>query len=92
MSEVGELYKALRAHSRQKRASNRERGRLRLKALGIEYEERNYEAHLIVYPKCDAIIDYWPGTGKFKVRGSKQGRGIRQLLKVIQELEQQESK
>ena len=46
---------------------------------GVDFEVRNNGVHLIVTGK-EGLIDYWPSTGKFIVRGGETGRGIRNLL------------
>lgn len=82
-SELGELFNAHKAARKQKRADNREKGADRLTRLGVEYEAKNMGAHLIV--RHDGkVIDYWPGTGKWEVRGSNCGnRGIRKMLRYL---------
>ena len=51
-----------------------------LKQFEIEFESKNYGAHLIVEGK----FDFWPSTGLFINRTTKErGRGIFNLFKII---------
>ena len=69
--------------SRIRRASHRESSAKVLADHGISFESKNDGAHLIV-KHGDNIADFWPGTGKFIIRGSaKYGRGVFNLLKRI---------
>lgn len=89
MSEFAEAMAFHRAHRQQRRASNREGSAAMLDAAGITYELKNSGAHLIV--RHDGlVVDFWPGTGKFTVRGEKDRagrpvyqRGVRSLLKRL---------
>ena len=72
----------LTQESIERRASNRESSATLLTERGIVFEAKNSGAHLIV-KHGDKVADFWPGTGKFIVRGGKQGRGVFNLLKKI---------
>jgi hypothetical protein len=52
--------------------------------LGVRFEIRENGAHLIVR-HAGMVIDFWPGTGKFKQRkpGAPYRRGVFNLLKLI---------
>lgn len=83
MSEVAELYSAMRDESAKRRATNRENAPHVLKEQGIQFDECNRGAHLIVYG-TNHMIDFWPGTGKWIARKSDcSGRGILNLVKAI---------
>jgi len=76
-------YAFLKERSKEKRARNRAHSAERLDRVGIKYESKNAGAHLIVYSQQD-VYDFWPGTGKFKRRGSsKYGRGVGNLIGQI---------
>nr|DAK49092.1 MAG TPA: matrix protein [Caudoviricetes sp.] len=80
-----ELFKEMRERSKEKRSSNREKSADLLKNSGINFERKNCGAHLIILstPK----IDFYPGTGLWKVRGeNKKRRGVLSLLKFIKEM------
>jgi hypothetical protein len=84
MSEIGEIYGAMKEASQEKRANNRQSSAEILKNKGVEFESKNLGAHLIVTGK-KGLIDFWPGTGKFIPRnGGRNGRGVFNLLKLCQ--------
>lgn len=87
MGDMGDFWRdvapALKQRSQQKRASNREQSARKLDAAGIQYLSKNAGAHLIVTAADGQIIDFWPGTGLWRMRSSaRQGRGIRSLLRI----------
>lgn len=80
-----ELFKEMRERSKEKRSSNREKSADLLKNSGINFERKNCGAHLIILstPK----IDFYPGTGLWKVRGeNKNHRGVGALLKYLRKM------
>ena len=77
-----ETFQAMKEHSQEKRANNRDRCAMRLHAEGVMFEAKNNGAHLIVEGNV-GYIDYWPGTGKWKDRQGASGFGIQNLLKHI---------
>jgi len=63
--------------SRQVKAAKRERAAFELKEKGIDFEFKNYGAHLIVQNR----VDFWPGTGLWIIRDSGvKFRGLDNLL------------
>jgi len=83
MSEVGEMFADHRKQGQEKRANNREQSTSLLQENGISFVKRNMGAHLIVSYE-GIVVDFWPGTGKFIVRGEhKKRRGVFALLKVL---------
>lgn len=81
MSDIGEIYKALKNSNNEKRENNRENSTRILKEKGVAFEIKNYGNHLIVEGK-ESLIDFWPSTGKFITRNGKTGRGVFNLLKL----------
>lgn len=80
-----ELFKEMRERSKEKRSSNREKSADLLKNSGINFERKNYGNHLIIL--TEPKIDFYPGTGLWKVRGvNKKRRGVLSLLKFIKEM------
>ena len=80
MGDMGDDFRAMKAHSQEKRARNREYGAKALREAGVPFESKNDGAHLIV----KSAINYWPGTGLWSERsGSAKGRGIKSLLKHV---------
>lgn len=83
MSDMGEIFNAMREASKEKRANNRDRSTEMLVIAGIPFVSKNNGAHLIV----DGRFDFWPGTGLWMERGGsvkrKKHRGIRSLISAI---------
>lgn len=84
MGDMADVWEGYAERSKAKRASNREHSAKTLRTFGIEFTSHNYGAHLIV--KCaDEVVDFWPGTGKWFVRGQPDGkRGVMNLVKFYQ--------
>lgn len=69
--------------SQAKRAGNRENSADILAQRGISFTTNNAGAHLIVTHN-HKTADFWPGTGKYQVRGTGQyKRGVFNLLKDL---------
>lgn len=82
MSDIGEVYEALREESAAKRASNRQSSTALLRARGIPHTVKNGGAHVIVGEP--AFADFWPGTGLWIERSTgRKGRGVFRLLKAL---------
>lgn len=77
-------YRAATKASQKRRSKNREQSADYLKSREIPYTEHNAGAHLIVEGAL-GYIDFWPGTGKWKSREGKEGFGVRNLVKSIQQ-------
>lgn len=79
--DIGAFWRDVNAASQVKRAGNRASSPDLLKEAGIAFETKNNCAHLVVQA-YGHIIDFWPGTGLWRVRGSTQRhRGVRKLIK-----------
>lgn len=88
MSDMGDDFRALKEHSKSKRAANRQGGARALLVAGIPFESKNGGAHLIVGTGRD--FDFWPGTGKWVGRrGQGNGRGVRNLITRIGALKEE---
>lgn len=69
--------------SKERRAGNRSNSAAILRERGIAFECCNDGAHLIVQ-HAGKITDFWPGTGKYCVRGSgKYKRGVFNMLRDL---------
>lgn len=80
MSDMGELFRDMKAAAQERRANNRENSPARLTEAGIKYESKNGGAHLVV-TALGKTIDFWPGTGLWIVRGqSRRQRGVFRLI------------
>lgn len=74
-------FEAMREASKSKRRSNRENSARILREKGVEFEERNNAAHLIIIDHGKPFADLWPGTGLWRLRSdATRGRGIAGLL------------
>lgn len=79
--ETSEAFKALGQFGQYKRARNRASSPEILEDAGIAYESRNDGAHLVVRSSRGYVVDFWPGTGLWIVRGEqRRGRGVHGLL------------
>lgn len=78
-----EMWREHKRASQEKRAANREASAKLLSEAGIAFERKNDGAHLVVTGPF-GTYDFWPGTGKWMVRGSTtQKRGVAQLINRI---------
>lgn len=80
-SDMGELFNARKKEQQAKRAQNREASPQVLTDGGFEFTSKNGGAHLIVTTAV-GMVDFWPGTGLFIARSGKEGRGVRNLMKM----------
>jgi hypothetical protein len=91
MSEIGEIFKALKPirqeESRKRKEANTCNSTAMLERNGFDFESKNSGLHLVVSGKDGGegkIADFWPSTGKFCVRGTNEyRRGVRLLIKVM---------
>lgn len=84
MGDMGDDFNFMKNRSREKRADNREYSAAVLTRSGIVFESKNMDAHLIVLGGAK-VIDFWPGTGLWIVRGSKEKRrGVRKLVEFVE--------
>ncbi|MGE3608045.1 MAG: hypothetical protein AB7I27_00555 [Bacteriovoracaceae bacterium] len=78
MTDIGETFKAYREERKEKRASNHFRSVDILEEMGVHYTRLSYSHYRI------NDYDFWPSTGLFiHVKTKKRGRGIRNLLKLV---------
>lgn len=83
--DMGAYWRDVKAAQQQKRAENRKGSEQLLREAGVLFETKNGGAHLIVNHHGH-IIDFWPGTGLWRMRGSTQRHyGVRKLLTFCQE-------
>lgn len=84
MSEMAEIFSGMKAVKQQKRADNREASADILSRSGVIFESKNAGAHLIVLAGRE-VVDFWPGTGLWIVRGSPaKRRGVRKLVEFVE--------
>jgi len=87
MGDMGDYWRdvkpAMKEDSRRKRASNRNSSAANLAAAGIQFESKNGGSHLVA-SAADLVVDFWPGTGLWIVRGTgERRRGVRHLIKRL---------
>ncbi len=70
--------------NRSRRSDNRKQSAKYLDDHGILFTTNNHGAHLMV-EGSKSMIDFWPGTGRWKSRKGKEGFGVRKLVKDIGE-------
>jgi len=80
-----EFSEIMKAQSQQKRANNRQSSAALLAGAGIQFDEHNDGAHLVVKPESGPLIDFWPGTGLWIERQlpRKHRRGVRSLISHV---------
>jgi predicted Ser/Thr protein kinase len=83
VSEIGDMFSSYADASKKKRASNRADSARMLEGAGIKFSEHNGGAHLVVCSKS-CVFDFWPGTGKWVKRPTKNyQRGVAKLIKEV---------
>jgi hypothetical protein len=91
---MGDVFKAAREESKERRAANRENGRKALDEAGVAYRVKNQGAHIIIERHQVCYVEYWPGTGRWNSRGmwktrhnghypATTGRGIASLMAYL---------
>lgn len=83
-NEDTEMWREYKKMRQSKRADNREQSAKLLRDAGVVFVSKNEGAHLIVEGP-NGFIDFWPGTGKWHVRGIpvEIGFGVRGLINLI---------
>jgi hypothetical protein len=78
MGDMKEVFDAMDEDRKQKRLVEAEESLSTLKEEGVPHRICNaLNWHVLV----DEKVDFWPSTGKWRVRGSgRTGRGVRALL------------
>lgn len=77
---MSDYWRDVKAARQQKRADNRASSAELLMSAGIAFEEKNGGAHLIVKAPS-GLVDFWPGTGRWIVRGSSRAQyGVKRLI------------
>lgn len=77
--DTSAMWRAHRERDQERRRERREEAPKALRAAGIRFDSRNDGAHLIL--STTPIIDFWPGTAQWTIRGSFKPRyGLKQLI------------
>ena len=83
MSEMAEDWAAFREMKQAKRRSNMAESTSRLEREGFAFTSHNHGVHLVLMKGAQAI-DYWPSTGLWWIRGTRnKRRGIDRLVKFL---------
>ena len=87
MTDLADDFRAMKEHSKSKRAANRQSSARRLLLEHIPFESKNGGAHLIVGARD---FDFWPGTGRWCSRRDSgiNGRGVASLITRIRALKE----
>ena len=81
--DIGAMWREHKAERQLKRAKNRDESVRMLREAGVVFKSANDGVHIIV-AHGDQLIDFWPGTGLWIVRGAdKRRRGVAHLLKFL---------
>lgn len=80
MGDMAEAMGARKAVEQHRRSQERESAPKQLALAGISFKSFNDGAHLRIHAR-GVDIDFWPGTGRWKVCGNKKSRhGIESLV------------
>jgi hypothetical protein len=82
MSEIGDMWIGLRDRNKVIKAQRVTDAITTLKKLGIAFERKNNDNHLVI-EGVDCFIDFWPSTGNWAVRLGKKGNGLNNLLTLM---------
>lgn len=83
MSEMSEVFADLRKAKQAKKRSNLAASTRMLQESGVNFESHNMGIHLVIKMN-DKIIDFWPSTGLWWIRGtSNKRRGIEKLIRHV---------
>lgn len=78
---TADTFRILKKQNQEKRAHNRTVSQEELRKRGYQFEVKNGDAHLIVQTSR-GVVDFWPGTGKFRIRSNGYtGRGLESFFK-----------
>jgi hypothetical protein len=81
MGDMTEGFRAMSKAAKEKRRTNTAASTNLLAQNDVVYESKNGGAHLIVQGNHH-VIDFWPSTGLWIIRGEKtKHRGVYNLLK-----------
>jgi hypothetical protein len=83
MGDMGEIFNSMREEKQKKRRSNTAYSTRQLQDEGIEFVSCNGGIHLQL-AKGNQAIDYWPSTGLWWIRGTRnKRRGIAKLISYM---------
>ena len=84
MSEIAEMWRALRTERSQYNAKRKVSNTATLEAMGIPFTSHNQGQHLVI-KKGAVVVDFYPSTETWKARGGEKQRGLNRMLRVLQD-------
>jgi hypothetical protein len=91
MSEMGEVWAEFRAFKQEKRRSNLANSTKLLEAAGVAFTSHNEGIHLVIQKDAETI-DYWPSTGLWWIRGTRnKRRGVQRLIAYMKSTNRKEN-
>ena len=83
MGDMGIMFRIMKDESKDRRTSHRNTSPQCLRDAGISFERINGGVQLIV-ESDHGLIDFWPGTGRWRVRAYATTKfGVKNLIKFI---------
>ena len=80
MSEMAEIWGDLRKIRQEKKRANLSSSTAMLEQNGIRFTSNNGGIHLVLSSGSE-VIDYWPSTGLWMIRGNpRKHRGVNRLI------------
>lgn len=82
VEDVGEYWRARTAMGHEARAGKRGDADKLLTAAGVKFEWKNGGPHLIMQASDGRVVDFWPSTSKWTIRGETEVRrgGLKKIL------------
>lgn len=82
MSEVGDIFGIIKEQNKVKKQSNLDYSTALLLETDFSVQIKNAGVHLIV-GNNGVVVDFWPSTGKWIVRGGITSRGVGGLIRFL---------
>ena len=88
MSDMGDMYRDMREHKKERNQLRMEKGLKTLDSLEIPYRVLSHQS---VHYRVDEFFDYWPTTGKFRSPVDKDGQyeyggtGVDKLVRAFKD-------
>ena len=84
MGDMADVFNDMRQAKKERRECNTKDSTQMLVGRGVQFQSNNGGAHLIVHAGI-CKIDFWPSTGLWIVRGSKNRHGgVRKLIAFVE--------
>jgi len=82
MSEIGDTFKIIKEQNKVKKQSNLDYSTALLLETKFSVSINNGGVHLVV-ANNGVIVDFWPSTGKWIIRGGITSRGVNGLIRFL---------